>query len=186
MRRRFPVVLALVAIAAACSGDDGAERGEGGEITEAGPVSVFELRIGDCLSLEDGLSGDLKDLSAVPCSEPHTQEVFALPEMEAEGDVYPGEDEIKSFADAACLEAFPEYTGQDYLDAEGLYFSYLHPSLDSWNEGDDRQIVCVIGGTGGESLTGTVRDSGSGSDEAEDADEDETTTTSTTAPEDEG
>ena len=180
MRRLLPALVAVALVAAACSGDDGADRGDDGEITEAGPVSVFELRVGDCLLLEDDLTGDLKDLNAVPCSEPHTQEVFALPEMDAEGDVYPGQEEIKAFADAACLEAFPAYTGQDYLDAEGLYFSYLHPSLDSWNEGDDRQIVCVIGGTGGEEMTGSVRDDGDSDDSgADDEDEDDETMTTT-------
>lgn len=153
--RRASLVLALAALVAvgACSKDK-AER-EGGEITDAGPISVFELRPGDCLYPDDEAVGEIENIQAVPCDEPHTQEVFAVPEFPTDDDVYPGEGEIKQFADASCLEAFAEYTGTDYLDSN-LYFSYLHPSLDSWNSGDDRQVVCVIVATGDE-MVGSVR-----------------------------
>jgi hypothetical protein len=146
-------VVAAIALAGACS-DDKAKR-EGGEITSAGPISAFELRPGDCLYPDDKAVGELENIDAVPCDEPHTQEVFAVPEYPDKGGVYPGEGEIQTFADASCLEAFAEYTGTDYLDSN-LYFSYLYPSLDSWNSGDDRQVVCVIVATGDE-MTGTVR-----------------------------
>jgi hypothetical protein len=150
----LPLVLAL-ALAGACS-DDKAGRGDDGRITDGGPVSVFDLRVGDCLRPDGDPKSELTEIHAVPCEEPHTQEVFALPDYEGEaGDVYPGESEIRRFADAACLEAFERYTGVDYLDSD-LYFSYLHPSLDSWNSGDDRTIVCVII-TPGEETTGSVR-----------------------------
>lgn len=163
--RRTPLAIALVALVVigACS-DDKAER-EGGKITDAGPISVFELRPGDCLYPDDKAVGEIENIQAVPCDEPHTQEVFAVPEYEDDSGVYPGEAEIQKFADAACLEAFGQYTGVDYLDSD-LYFSWLHPSLDSWNSGDDRQVVCVIVATGDEMIgsvkgttTTTVQDS---------------------------
>lgn len=154
--RRTPLAVALLAglvLAGACS-DEEAER-DGGVITDAGPISVFELRTGDCLYPDDKAVGEIENIQAVPCDEPHTQEVFAVPEFPDRGGVYPGESEIQQFADASCLEAFAEYTGTDYLDSN-LYFSYLHPSLDSWNSGDDRQVVCVIVATGDE-MIGSVR-----------------------------
>jgi len=153
---RRPVVLLLVAalvLAGACSKDK-AERDDG-EITKAGPISVFELRPGDCLYPDDKAVGEIENIKAVPCTEPHTQEVYAVPKFPDDSDVYPGEAEIQKFADASCLEAFGEYTGIDYLDSN-LYFSYLHPSLDSWNSGDDREVVCVIVATGKE-MVGSVK-----------------------------
>lgn len=171
MRRLLPALLLLAASALACSDDD-AGRGEDGRITEPGPVNVFDLEVGDCLNPDEGTEGEVTEIEAVPCSEPHTQEVFALPEYEApEGqsdDLYPGEGEIRKFADAACLDAFERYTGADYLDSD-LFFSYLHPSLDSWNEGDDRTVVCVIVATG-EPTTGSVR---AGEDEGDDEDDED-------------
>lgn len=161
MLRRNLFLLALpVLVVAACSGDDDAGRADDGRISESGKVSVFDLRVGDCLKPDPEASGDLTEIEAVPCDEPHTQEVFAVTDYEGENaDVYPGEAELRTFADAACLDAFERYTGTDYLDSE-LYFSYLHPSIDSWNEGDDRTIVCVVISPG-EETTGSVRASGS-------------------------
>lgn len=157
MLRRSVLLLApVLLLVAACSGDDDAGRGEDGRITGAGSISVFDLQVGDCLKPDAEAEGELVEVHAVPCEEPHTQEVFALPEYEGENpDVYPGEPEIRAFADAACLDAFEEYTGAAYLDSD-LYFSYLHPSIDSWNEGDDRTIVCVVLSPG-EETTGSVR-----------------------------
>lgn len=147
------LLLALV-LTGACSKDP-AKR-EDGAITKPGPISVFDLRISDCLLPDKDATGEVEKLNAVPCADPHTQEVFGVPEYEGPGaDVYPGEAEIRTFADAACLEAFNAYTGTDYLNSN-LFFSYLHPSLTSWNDEDDRQIVCLIVNTGDET-TGSYR-----------------------------
>jgi hypothetical protein len=152
--RRAVVFAVLVAVALGACSKDKAER-EGGDITDAGPISVFDLRPGDCLNPDPETAGEIENIQAVPCSEEHTQEVYALPEYPDEnGGAYPGEAEIQQFADASCLEAFEEYTGTDYLNSD-LYFTYLHPSVDSWND-DDRQIVCVIS-AGGDPMTGSVK-----------------------------
>jgi hypothetical protein len=154
--RRPLLALLLVALvlSGACSKDK-AKR-EGAHITDAGPISVFDLRPGDCLDPGDKAVGEIDTIQAVPCAEPHTQEVFAVPDYPADkGEAYPGEAEIQKFADASCLEAFGEYTGTDYLDSN-LFFSYLHPSVDSWNSKDDRKVVCVIVAKGDE-MKGSVR-----------------------------
>lgn len=152
--RRAVVFAVLVAVALGACSKDKAER-EGGDITDAGPISVFDLRPGDCLNPDPKTAGEIENIEAVPCTEEHTQEVYALPEYPDEnGGAYPGEAEIQQYADASCLEAFEAYTGTDYLNSD-LYFTYLHPSVDSWND-DDRQIVCVIS-AGGDPLTGSVR-----------------------------
>jgi hypothetical protein len=157
---RRPVIVVLVAALAllggACSKDKAVR--DGGEITKAGPISVFDLRPGDCLMPDDKTVGEVEKINAVPCEENHTQEVYALPEYpdDENGGVYPGEDAIKKFADASCLDAFGDYTGTDYLNSN-LFFTYLLPSLDSWNSGDDRQILCVIVSPSEDGMTGTVR-----------------------------
>jgi hypothetical protein len=183
---RGPVIAAVLVVLAlgACS-DDKAERDDG-DITSAGPVSVFDLRPGDCLNPSDEAVGEIENIEAVPCDEPHLQEVFALPEYPDEdgGGAYPGEAEIQQFADASCLEAFEQYTGIDYLNSD-LYFTYLHPSVDSWND-DDRQVVCVIT-AGGDEMTGTVRgtttttERGGGSTSTTEPDDGDETTSTTGA-----
>ena len=174
-------VLAATVVALGACSDDKATR-EGGDITEAGPISVFELRPGDCLYPDEEVVGEVENIQAVPCDEPHLQEVFAVTDYPDEegGGVYPGEAAIQQYADAACVEAFETYTGTDYVNSD-LFLTYLHPSVDSWND-DDRQIICVLTDEGREmtgsqraTTTTTARDgSGSGGDE------DEGDTTSTT------
>ena len=156
MRRRafLIVLLATLVVAGACS--KGGIKRVDGKITKGGSISVFDLKVGDCLLPDKDTTGEVEKLNAVPCKEKHTQEVFALPDYKGPGaDVYPGEGEIRKFADAACLEAFEHYTGTDYLNSN-LFFSYLHPSLTSWNDDKDRTIACLIVNTGNET-TGSYR-----------------------------
>lgn len=150
--RLLPLLLAVPALLVACS-DDAAGRKDGA-IAKAGKISVFDVAVGDCLNPGEELGVEITDIEAVPCDDEHTHEVFALPEYE-EDDVYPGEEKLRNFADAACMDAFTTYTGSEYLESN-LYFSYLQPSIRSWNEGDDRRVVCVIVATG-DPITGSSR-----------------------------
>ncbi|MCU1487656.1 MAG: hypothetical protein JWN67_4402 [Actinomycetia bacterium] len=154
--RRLPLLaLLLVALVAAGCSKDKAGRKDGA-IDKAGDVSVFDVQVGDCLNPGSELGAEINKIKAVPCKDAHTHEVFALPDYpDKESDVYPGEEKLRGFANAQCLEAFGNYTGTDYLDSK-LFFSYLQPSIRSWQEGDDRRIVCVIVSTGKE-VTGSAK-----------------------------
>lgn len=146
--RRRPVAVAflgvvLVGLASACSGDAGPERDDAGAIVAAGDESVFALSVGDCVVPPDALdTADVEQLRAVPCTEEHTHEVFATATYTA-SDVYPGEAELQAFADGACLDNFEDYVGIAYEESS-LRFSYLFPSFPSWQDGEDRQVVCFI------------------------------------------
>ena len=151
---------ALAVVSVACSDDDAGRNSEG-EITEAGEVSVFNLQPGDCIKPAEELPAEVSDLEAVPCEEPHTQEVFAAVQYEStdeDDDQFPGPSDLEAFANARCIEEFEPYVGIDYVDSE-LYFTYLMPTVRSWEENDDRTIVCLAVSTG-EAETGSVRGSG--------------------------
>ena len=64
----------LVAVAiAGCGSDDDAGTGES---AESGDVDVFDLDVGDCLAdFQDAT--ELDTIEASPCSEPHSDEIFA-------------------------------------------------------------------------------------------------------------
>lgn len=157
--RALPFV-ALVALLGGCGGDDGVERGEDGRVTEAGPESVFDLLEGDCLSPPDDVRAGLEEVDLVPCAEPHTQEVFRVLEYEppVEGDDdFPGDTELDDYAQAECLDPFTDYVGIDYIDSS-LFITYLLPTVRSWQEEDDREIVCIAQTTG-EQLEGSIEGS---------------------------
>ena len=79
----------------------------------------------------------------VPCGEPHSQEVFAViryPEQSSEQS-YPGDGALAAFGDLACSTALSDFSSK-VLD--WVIFSYLLPSERTWQEENDRLIVCVL------------------------------------------
>jgi hypothetical protein len=103
-----------------------------------------------CFNAPEEVEAQIDELDEVPCADPHDQEAYAMvtfrpPDGEAE-DAFPGDDELKAFADGACAQEFSGYVGVDYLDSE-LFFTYLLPSPRSWEQ-DDRAVLCLVTTTG--------------------------------------
>ncbi|MCV2395229.1 septum formation family protein [Actinotalea sp. M2MS4P-6] len=134
-------------------------------------VSVLDAVPGDCLRAPTEITAEVTNVTVVPCTEPHEQEVYALvpyPDQAAAQTAtqtagttetpYPGEAALKAFADGACLEAFAGYVGADYRDSS-LFFTYLLPSARGWQAGGDRDVTCFITTTG-EQRTSSVKGSG--------------------------
>lgn len=112
-------------------GDDG-----GGEET-----SVFDLERGDCFSA----TGDqVETVTVVDCGQPHLYEVFGVFDHEAgDDDPYPGDDEILKYADDECQPLFEAFVGSDYQSSI-YWITSVTPSDETWNEADDREIVCAL------------------------------------------
>ena len=111
------------------------------------------------LSPPDEVQAGLEEVDVVPCADPHTQEVFELVEVETpeDDDDFPGDSELDAFAQAECLDPFTDYVGVDYIDSS-LFITYLLPTVQSWNEEGDREVVCIAQTTG-EQLQGSVEGS---------------------------
>ena len=143
----------LAGALAGCSGG-GVDRDASGAVTSSGSVSAFELRVGDCSNPD--LGETVRDLGVVPCADSHTHEVFHLAEHP---DVpYPGSAALEVFAEQQCVGAFGDYVGVE-LTESSLYFTYLYPSVGTWNDDEDREVVCFVVSRE-EPLTGSVRGSG--------------------------
>ena len=130
-------LMVLVVFAAACGG---AERDASGDIVAAGDESAFDLRIGDCFDDPSNFA-EVASVPALPCSEPHDNEVFAKVNMT--NATYPGDGSVDDFAMPACYDAFEAYTGESY-EASALDFGYLGPSAESWEQIDDREVICLL------------------------------------------
>lgn len=118
-------------------------------------LSVFHLRVGDCVMTPTAVKAELSSLKVVPCRQPHTEEVYALV-SDGAGDSYPGTSALQKFAQGACLQRFSGYVGDDYRDS-ALFYTYLLPSVRSWASGD-HTVDCVITTTG-RALTRSVKNS---------------------------
>lgn len=116
-----------------------------------------------CLLFEDDVGAQVTKFPWIACNLPHTHEVFEVtPFLESPTevipDVYPGFDSLESFAQRACLEAFEPYVGISAFDSK-LFYSWLIPSLASWNDFEDYEIVCVAGNADSTPLEATIQDS---------------------------
>lgn len=153
-------LIVLVAVASAlltaCSGDD-----DGPQVDNQDPLQLTPEEIaGTCLLFPTDQTEIVKDLPEVPCEQPHTHEIYYVGNYEnldvEDDDVYPGFDALEDFARTTCLTQFEIYVGVGAFDSE-LFYTWLVPTLQSWNDTDiqDRQVICMLGGGDAEMLTGS-------------------------------
>ena len=136
-RRFCGSAVILVAVAIAGCGSDG-DPGTG-ESAESGDVDVFDLDIGDCLAdFQDAT--ELDTIEASPCSEPHSDEIFASGSI-PDG-AFPGMDIVEATAQKLCIAQFDEFVGKSYEDSV-LDVGFLTPTEQSWNDGD-RAVLCTV------------------------------------------
>jgi hypothetical protein len=152
---RLTLVLAvIVGVVSGCSwfGSD-----KGGTKSE----SVFSVTPGQCFQAPGKVQSELSSVQHVACTTAHTREAYAIVAYTAPagttGSVYPGSDALSSFAKGACAQRYGAYVGVDYLDSS-LFFTYLVPSARSWEQDDDRKVICFVTTTGA-MLTASVKGS---------------------------
>lgn len=150
---KIAVTAAATIVAVSCGGAatvDETTR-EDGEVVEAGDVGAFRLQVGDCFDAE--AEGEVQSLPVVPCNEEHTGEVFHLFDL-PDGE-FPGTDSLASSATDGCLGAFEGYVGIDF-ESSRFDIAYLTPTQVSWDELDDREVVCTLSDVEGARLTGSA------------------------------
>jgi len=136
-----------------------AVTGCGGSSSGASKVSVFDVAPGECFNPPSQVKAELSKLGKVPCDRPHTEEAYAsvpyAAKAGADADAYPGDAQLKTFADGACAQRYTGYVGKDYLDSS-YFFTYLLPSARGWEQQKDRNVLCFVTTTG-ELLTSSVK-----------------------------
>jgi hypothetical protein len=136
--------------ATACSGGD--------DTSERPVLDVGEQGAGTCLDVRDDLPAEVTKLPVIDCARPHTDEIYAVVDYDR-GDVFPGLEELGTFAEQVCVREFEPYVGTSAFDSS-LSFTYLTPTLGSWNDQDDRAVLCVLRDGQAASLTGSMKGSG--------------------------
>jgi hypothetical protein len=137
-----------------------ADRDSSGEIASAGELDVMSLQVGDCFDDPADLEDVVYEVAAVPCSEPHHNEVYAVQSLAtAFPRVFPGQDALWEYSYQVCSgSVFDSFVGTPYAESTLEVFS-LTPSEESWEDGD-REFVCALFRLDGEKLSGTARGSG--------------------------
>jgi hypothetical protein len=112
-----------------------AERDAAGNITDAGLIDELDLRPGDCLN---GADEDDLLFKAVPCDEPHEDEVYGR--FTLSGDGYPGGESIRRRATAGCRHRLEEALSND--GTAGFETTYFSPDRVDWAV-DDHDVTCL-------------------------------------------
>lgn len=129
-------------------------RDEQGQVTESvDDGDVFAVKVGDCLAASG--EGEVSEVPITPCDQPHESEAFHA--FEVEGDEFPGGEALETEA-AACQEEFATYIGKPYQEST-LEVTYFSPTQESWEQLDDREILCLVYDPEGDT-TGSLKGSG--------------------------
>lgn len=138
-----------------------ANRDASGTIVAEGNIDAFQMKVGDCFNdSEDSLSEEVEEVfgvDGIPCSTPHDNEVFAVFDIPL-GD-FPGEEKLSDIAFDSCLKYFPKYVGKSYEESSLDIFP-IYPTLQSWTQSDDKEVVCALYNLELKKLTGSVKGRG--------------------------
>ncbi len=170
------LIVGLMALALACGGggeEEEAERDSEGIIVIGGEIETASLRVGDCVqdweedpeeALRLGMPSfrgpifSIASVVAVPCSEPHDNEVFSVIEVPSEEEFHPPF-ALNRIGNVECFPSFEPYVGRE-VNRSPLDIFIFHPSEESWSEEDNRKIVCLLYDGQLEPLVGSMRGSG--------------------------
>lgn len=122
-------------------------------LVACGSQSVFSIDVGTCF--DDTEAEQVSSVPEVDCSEPHDNEVFALINY-TESESYPGEDTMNERGKELCIAQFDAYVGLSYPESD-LEVYPITPSETSWNNQDDREIICALYALDLSKLTGSMR-----------------------------
>jgi hypothetical protein len=107
-----------------------------------------------CMQVKPDLPAEVSKLPIIDCAQSHTHEIFATEKSKEQ--VYPGVDALGSFAQVQCLAKFQDFVGISAFDSQ-LSFTWLVPTLKSWNDHHDRTVLCVLTRRDGSPLVGSMR-----------------------------
>ena len=127
LKRITCAMLALIFVVSSCGG--AAQRNSSGVV----------VKVGDCSN--SNLSQTVDKLDLVACDKPHSHEAYSV--IASTASTYPGAEVLQVFADQSCIDKFFDYVGVA-LSQSILYYTYVYPSVTSWNSNSDRSVICFI------------------------------------------
>ncbi len=142
-RRRGLLVAAAIALASGvgCSKD----------------VAANDLEAGDCVLDEEAL--DRADIETVDCGEEHVFELIGASDLDVE-DEYPGRTELASTGQERCQgQLFEDYVGVPFVESADVFVTAIPPTEETWNDADDRTILCFAHTEDRTATTGSVEGS---------------------------
>jgi hypothetical protein len=123
-----------------------------GVATNDGSVRAIDVNVGDCIETVPGDNTRVSTLPTVPCTTPHSGEVYA--HIRVTEDNFPGESALEREYRPRCLSELASYAPQA-ANSPDFDASILYPTQATWDRGGYRTVVCIV--TTNEKRTGSVR-----------------------------
>lgn len=102
-------------------------------------VKAFDLQVGYCFN-NPGES-EVEQVTVVECTEAHEFEIFHA--FQLEDGPYPGAESLDDLWIQGCLAHFEDFVGSTF-DESSLDVRAIFPTMESWNELDDREVLCSV------------------------------------------
>lgn len=112
-------------------------------------TGVFDIELGDCILAD--VAAEQSSVPTVPCDQPHASEVYSA--FLVDDGEYPGIENVDVWAGEGCLARF-EPTFRESYDISPYFIEFLYPTEDSWNDQNDREVLCLASGL--DLLTGSI------------------------------
>lgn len=117
---------------------------------------VATAEVGACVNTTDMEGEEITEIPTVDCSEEHDAQVFFLAEMT--DSEFPGREGVQAAAEEQCLPEFEGFVGTGYQESS-LEINFIGPSQETWDQADDREVICFVqtmdGSTSTESFEGS-------------------------------
>ena len=142
-------LIAIIVFGGIISQCSSADRDDSGKINKTGDLKVTEMRIGDCFTdlpilTEDNVT-EVATVKAIPCTEPHSWEVFhkasVTLENYSEAALTAESNKICQYAIDSLISTLSALKLNEYRTADVNIFQ---PVASSWAKGE-RATKCLIG-----------------------------------------
>lgn len=118
---------------------------------------VATADVGDCIN-NSTAAGSISEFDVVDCDETHTAELIVKFDM-PDGD-FPGQQAIQeAFIEECTGSAFEDYVGAPYAESDLDIFP-VTPTEQTWDQADDREVLCFVAPVDGSNLEESVKGSG--------------------------
>ena len=111
-----------------------------GQITRGGKLSVFSLAVGDCFD-NPTATQDVATVTAEPCNQPHSAQVYAKFNLTGSNFSYPGTATVTQLASTGCTARTGSIDRSKATNTMTVHF--LFPDQAAWL-GGRRAVTCMV------------------------------------------
>jgi hypothetical protein len=138
------VIIVILGVIGAASNDNSpgvsASAPPSGSVHKHGNISVFSLANGDCFNNPPGTTS-VENVAAIPCTQPHSAQVFAEFNLTGSDFSYPGQAQVEKQAQNGCNARLSALDKPKLNNSMTIHF--LFPQEAAWISGQ-RTVNCLI------------------------------------------